>query len=63
MAGVKAKKTNGGARLETKWHAASCSGCGAAIPSLKEAVRLRWINLEKPRRSVMVWRHKKCTGA
>jgi len=63
MAGVKANKAKGGPRLETKWHAASCSGCGLAIPSIKDAVRIKWINLEKPHRSVMQWRHRKCSGA
>lgn len=62
MAGVKAHKDNGGKSLATRWRGANCHACGASISELKQAWRVRWITLERPRKTAMVWQHRTCQG-
>jgi hypothetical protein len=61
MAGVKAKR--GGPALATRWRGSSCTVCNLAIPALKDAWRVKSINLSSGKRhTTLVWQHRACHG-
>jgi hypothetical protein len=60
MAGVKAKKDNGGQKLATRWKGGACFTCAQPINGLKDAWRVRHITFNPTRRTRMVWEHRAC---